>query len=58
MNTITHNVITEGAQTINDEELEEAVETAKSFDFETSSDAPVLIGEIEKESLTKTSEKK
>ena len=57
MNSITHNVVSEGANTINNEELEEAVETAKSFDFETSSDAPILISEIEKETLTKTSEK-
>ena len=56
-NTISDEVVSEGANTINDEELEEAVEKAKSFDFETSSDAPILISEIEKETETQTQER-
>ena len=56
VNSITDNVLTEGAQTLNDEELEEAVKTANSFDFETSSDAPILVSDIEKATSTKTTE--
>ena len=56
-NSITDEVVSAGEKTINDEELEEAVEKAKSFDFETSSDAPVLVSEIEKETANKAQEK-
>ena len=40
-----------------EEELEEAVEKAKSFDFETSSEAPILVSELEKETDNKSQEK-